>query len=143
MCVDKKNRINNLILINNIVMFLIDLISMSNKNSINLNIDDIKTIINKRKKIFFATAESFGTKTTSKTVEKILESSLLDGMYISGVSGVLIHFCFCATHPLVDISNAMNIIYDSVPEEVEVIFDSTVDNNLSKGCVKVTILVAK
>jgi len=127
---------------NDIFRFLIDVISTNNKNSIGLDINDFTTVINQRQITLFSTAESYGTKAASKAVKKILEYSLLDGMYIKNVSGVMVHFYCCDTYPVADISHAMGIIYDITHEDADIIFGITVDDNLFPDCVKVTILAA-
>jgi len=65
---------------------------------------------------------------------------LLDNMSINGALGVLINFHIPSTCPLSDISEAMNLVYDSADEDADVIFGTTTDDTMADDSVKVTIV---
>jgi len=140
--IGKQKTKYNLTVVSDIFKFIIDLMTMQNKNSVNLDIEDIKTVINQREITLFGIEESYGDKSVSEVIENILKSSQLDDMYIVGVSGVIIHFYISTDYPITDISDAMNMIYGSADENADVIFGTTVDENLAQGYVKVTIIAA-
>jgi len=61
-------------------------------------------------------------------------------MTINGALGVLIHFHIPPACALADISEAMNIVYDSADEDADVIFGTTTDEGMADDSVKVTIV---
>lgn len=112
----------------------------SGQSDINVDFADVKTVMSHRGMALMGVGESTGDSAASEAVKSAIESPLLDNMSINGALGVLIHFHIPPTCPLSDISEAMNVVYDSVDEDADVIFGTTTDENMDENSVKVTIV---
>ena len=84
--------------------------------------------------------ESQGSNSAYEAIKSAIESPLLDNMSINGAMGVLVHFNIHPDYPLVDISEAMDIVYESADEDAHVIFGTTTDENMEPDRVKITIV---
>ena len=112
----------------------------SGQSDINVDFADVKTVMSHRGMALMGVGESSGQGAASEAVKSAIESPLLDNMTINGALGVLIHFHIPPTCALADISEAMNIVYDSADEDADVIFGTTTDDSLADDSVKVTIV---
>ncbi|HID82465.1 MAG TPA: cell division protein FtsZ, partial [Thiotrichales bacterium] len=69
--------------------------------------------------------EASGEDAAIEAMKDAIESPLFDNMTINGAMGILVHFHISPNCPLSQISEAMNIVHDSVDEEADVIFGTT------------------
>jgi cell division protein FtsZ len=112
----------------------------SGDSDINVDFADVKTVMSHRGMALMGVGESSGQGAASEAVKSAIESPLLDNMSINGALGVLIHFHIPPTCPLSDISEAMEIVYESADEDADVIFGTTTDDGMADDSVKVTIV---
>jgi len=112
----------------------------SGQSDINLDFADVQTVMSHRGMALMGVGQSNGDGAASEAVKSAIESPLLDDMSVNGALGVLIHFHIPPTCPISDISEAMNIVYDSADEDADVIFGTTTDENMAEDAVKVTIV---
>ncbi len=112
----------------------------SSQGNINVDFADVKTVMSHRGMALMGVGESSGEGAASEAVKSAIESPLLDNMSINGALGVLINFQIPATCPLSEISEAMNLVYDSADEDADVIFGTTTDDTMADDSVKVTIV---
>ena len=112
----------------------------SGQSDINVDFADVKTVMSHRGMALMGVGESTGQGAASEAVKSAIESPLLDNMTINGALGVLIHFHIPPACALADISEAMNIVYDSADEDADVIFGTTTDDGMADDSVKVTIV---
>jgi len=112
----------------------------SGQSDINVDFADVKTVMSHRGMALMGVGESTGQGAASEAVKSAIESPLLDNMTINGALGVLIHFHIPPACALADISEAMNIVYDSADEDADVIFGTTTDEGMADDSVKVTIV---
>jgi len=112
----------------------------SSQGNINVDFADVKTVMSHRGMALMGVGESSGDGAASEAVKSAIESPLLENMSINGALGVLINFHIPSTCPLSDISEAMNLVYDSADEDADVIFGTTTDDNMADDSVKVTIV---
>ena len=77
---------------------------------------------------------------TKEAVKIAIESPLFDNMSISGAKGVLVLFYLNPDYPMTEISNAMDVVYDSTDPEAEVIFGTTTDAAVERDKVRITIV---
>jgi len=109
-------------------------------NDINLDFADVKTVMSHRGLALMGTGYSSGTNAAYDAAKAAIESPLLDNISIDGAMGVLVHFDIHPDYPIMEISEAMNIIEDSADEEAAVIFGTTTNPNLEIDEVKITII---
>jgi cell division protein FtsZ len=86
------------------------------------------------------TGYSSGTNAAYDAAKAAIESPLLDNISIDGAMGVLVHFDIHPSYPIMEISEAMNIIEDSADPDASVIFGTTTNSNLEIDEVKITII---
>ncbi len=109
-------------------------------NDINLDFADVKTVMSHRGLALMGTGYSSGANAAYDAAKAAIESPLLDNISIDGAMGVLVHFDIHPDYPIMEISEAMNIIEDSADEEASVIFGTTTNPNLEIDEVKITII---
>jgi cell division protein FtsZ len=109
-------------------------------NDINLDFADVKTVMSHRGLALMGTGYSSGNNAAYDAAKAAIESPLLDNISIDGAMGVLVHFDIHPDYPIMEISEAMNIIEDSADEEASVIFGTTTNPNLEVDEVKITII---
>jgi cell division protein FtsZ len=61
-------------------------------------------------------------------------------MSINGAMGVLVHFKMHPNFPLMEISDAMNVVHESAHEDAEVIFGTSTDETIPENYIKITIV---
>ncbi len=112
----------------------------SGDNDINVDFADVQTIMSHRGMAILGVGEAEGEDSAVEAVKNAIESPLLDNLSINGAMGVLVHFNLHPDFPLVQIQNAMDIIYDSADEDADVIFGTTTDEKMSINQLKITIV---
>jgi len=109
-------------------------------NDINLDFADVKTVMGHRGLALMGTGYSTGSNAAYDAAKMAIESPLLDNISIDGAMGVLVHFVIHPDYPLSGISQAMDIVYESVDEDADVIFGTTTSNDIDIDEVKITIV---
>jgi len=110
------------------------------ESDINADFADIRTIMEHKGRAILSIGEGVGDDAAVEAIKNAIESPLLDNLTINGAMGVLIHFTIHPNFPLVQIQNAMDIIYDSAHEEADIIFGTTSNENLAENEVKITLI---
>ncbi len=112
----------------------------SGDSDINVDFADVKTVMGHRGMALMGVGESEGDDAPLEAIKNAIESPLLDDMTINGALGVLVHFKIHPDCPLSEISEAMEIVYDSAHEDADIIFGTTTDGSVQNNTVKVTIV---
>lgn len=112
----------------------------SGENDINLDFADLKTVMSHQGMALMGVGEHDGENSAYEAIKAAIESPLLDNMSINGAMGVLVHFKVHPNFPIMEISEAMDVVNDSAHEEAEVIFGTSTDESLSEDYVKITIV---
>ncbi len=81
-----------------------------------------------------------GKNAAYDAAKSAIESPLLDNISIDGAMGVLVHFDIHPDYPIMEISEAMNIIEESADENASVIFGTTTNANMAIDEVRITIV---
>jgi len=110
------------------------------KNDINLDFADVNTVMSHRGLALMGVGEATGPSAAYEAIKNAIESPLLDNMDINGAMGVLVHFQIHPDYPILEISEAMNIIEDNADENAHVIFGTTTDESMQLDEVKITIV---
>ncbi|BAF70143.1 cell division protein FtsZ [Nitratiruptor sp. SB155-2] len=110
------------------------------QNDINLDFADVQTVMSHRGLALMGVGEAQGENSAYEAIKSAVESPLLDNMSINGAMGVLVHFTIHPDYPLVDISEAMDVVYESADEDAHVIFGTTTNENMAPDQVKITLI---
>jgi cell division protein FtsZ len=84
--------------------------------------------------------EHEGENAAYEAIKSAVESPLLDNMSINGAMGVLVHFKINPNFPIMEVSDAMEVVHESAHDEADVIFGTSTDEALSEDYVKITIV---
>ena len=112
----------------------------SGENDINLDFADLKTVMSHQGMALMGVGEHEGENAAYEAIKAAIESPLLDNMSINGAMGVLVHFKIHPDFPIMEISDAMDVVNESAHGDAEVIFGTSTDNTLPEEYVKITIV---
>jgi len=110
------------------------------ENDINLDFADVKTIMSHKGLALMGVGYSSGTNAAYDAAKAAIESPLLDNISIDGAMGVLVHFDIHPDYPILEISQAMDIVEENAHEDANVIFGTTTNSNIDIEEVKITII---
>jgi cell division protein FtsZ len=109
-------------------------------NDINLDFADVRTVMGHRGLALMGAGKSTGANAAYDAAKTALESPLLDNISINGAMGVLVHFHIHPDYPILQISEAMDIIEEHADEDASVIFGTTTSADLEPDEVSITIV---
>jgi len=112
----------------------------SGENDINLDFADLQTVMSHKGMALMGVGEYEGENAAYEAIKAAIESPLLDNMTINGAMGVLVHFKMHPDFPLMEISDAMNVVHESAHEDAEVIFGTSTDASIEPNYIKITII---
>ncbi len=112
----------------------------SGDNDINLDFADLKTVMCHQGMALMGVGEYQGENAAYEAIKTAIESPLLDNMSINGAMGVLVHFTMHPDFPMIEISEAMNVVFESADEEADVIWGTTTDATLPIDYIKITLV---
>jgi len=108
-------------------------------NDICLDFADLQTVMSYQGIALFGSGKS--ENSVSEAIEKAIEYALLDNVSLCDASGVLINFYVSNLFSIEEICDTMNIIYDNVSCNTEVIWTVTTNVLLTKGQIKTTVIL--
>ncbi len=109
-------------------------------DDINLDFADVQTVMSHQGLALMGVGEYKGPSAAYEAIKNAIESPLLDNMDIKGAMGVLVHFYMHPDYPILEISEAMNIVEDNADPDAHVIFGNTSDESLDIDEIRVTIV---
>ena len=112
----------------------------SGDNDINLDFADLQTVMSHRGMALMGVGEHQGENAAYEAIKAAIESPLLDNMSINGAMGVLVHFKMHPDFPMMELSEAMDVVHESAHEEAEVIFGTSTDDKLPVDYVRITLV---
>lgn len=112
----------------------------SGDSDINTDFADVKKILSHRGLALMGVGVSEGDEAAAEALKNAIQSPLLDEMKIDGAMGILVHFKISPTCPLFEVAQAMNIVYDAVDEDADIIFGTTTNENIENNRVEVTLI---
>ena len=110
------------------------------EDDINLDLADIKTILGSQGVALISIGESNEQNSAIKAIKMAMNSLLVKNISFDKATGVMLHF---TVHPdilLLDISDAVDILYETLDENADCVFGVSTDNSLDKKYVKVTMI---
>ena len=111
-------------------------------SDINLDFADFKTIMTHPGDSLMTLGEGKGDTASEDGIEDALYSPLLGDIDINNAKGALIHFEINSEYPLMNLGMSMNIIEDKISEEADIIFGTTINDELALDEVKVTLVIS-
>ncbi len=116
------------------------IILSSGDNDINLDFADLRTVMSHKGLALMGMGEAEGEKSAYEAIKNAIESPLLDDVSIKGAMGVLVHFNLHPNYPLIEITNAMEVVRDNADADASVIMGTTTDSSLPETFVKITLI---
>ena len=110
------------------------------ENDINLDFADLKTVMCHRGMALMGVGEYQGENAAYEAIKAAIESPLLDNMSINGAMGVLVHFHMHPEFPMMEMSEAMDIVHESADSDADVIFGTTTDENMPLDAIRITLV---
>jgi cell division protein FtsZ len=111
------------------------------EDDINLDFSDVKTIMGHKGKSLIGIGEEIGENAAILSLEKAINSPLLEKHDFKKAKGLLIHFNIHPNYPLYEINKAMQKLEQDCNDDVQIIFGTTTNTDLKEDEVKI-ILVA-
>ncbi len=112
---------------------------ITNPGMINLDFADIKTVMGNMGKAMMGTGESSGENRAKNAAQAALNNPLLDNTNIKGAKSILLNIQGGPDMALFEVDEAASKIRNEVDENANIIFGSSIDNNL-EGIIKVSVV---
>lgn len=112
----------------------------SGENDINLDFADLHVLMSNKGMAHMGIGEYKGENAAYEAMKIAFESPLFDDMSVNTAMNVLVHFKIHPNFLLQEISNAINILYESLHEDADIIFGTSTDESLDENYVKITII---
>ena len=112
---------------------------ITNPGMINLDFADIKTVMGNMGKAMMGTGESAGEERAKNAAQAALNNPLLDDSNIKGAKSILLNIKGGPDMALFEVDEAASKIRNEVDENANIIFGSSIDNNL-EGIIKVSVV---
>ena len=112
---------------------------MVNPGMVNLDFADIRTVMAEMGKAMMGTGEAEGDDRSVKAAEAAISNPLLEDTSMRGAKGVLISLTGGYDLTLFEVDEAVNRIRKEVDDEANIIFGSSLDENLN-GRVRVSVV---
>ena len=106
---------------------------------INLDFNDVKTVMDEMGKAMMGTGEGEGDRRAIEAAEAAINNPLLDDVSMKGARGVIVNVSGGADMTLFEVDEACNRIRDEVDPNANIIFGSTFDEKL-EGTMRVSVV---
>jgi cell division protein FtsZ len=105
---------------------------------INCDFADVKTIMADSGRALMGIGFAEGEGRAEKAAQMAIDSPLLEAS-IDGARSVLLNICGGPNLGMIEVNQASQIIQNAVHEEAEIIFGTTIDENLGEG-IRITVI---
>jgi cell division protein FtsZ len=112
---------------------------MVNPGMVNLDFADIRTVMAEMGKAMMGTGEADGEDRARKAAEAAINNPLLEDISMAGAKGVLINITGGLDMTLFEVDEAANRIRKEVDEDANIIFGTSVDEDMN-GRVRVSVV---
>ena len=112
---------------------------MVNPGMVNLDFADIRTVMAEMGKAMMGTGEAEGEDRARKAAEAAINNPLLEDISMAGARGVLINITGGLDMTLFEVDEAANRIRKEVDEDANIIFGTSVDEDMN-GRVRVSVV---
>jgi cell division protein FtsZ len=94
---------------------------------INVDFADVRTVMREMGDALMGSGRATGENRATEAAHEAISSPLLDGISIAGAQGVLINVSGGPNMSLIEVDEAVNVIYDAAGEEANVIMGAVID----------------
>lgn len=112
---------------------------MINPGLINLDFNDIKTVMSEMGQAMMGTGQAEGERRAIMAAEMAISSPLLDGISMTGARGVLINITGGMDMTLYEVDEAANRIREEVDPDANIIYGQVIDPDM-EGQVRVSVV---
>jgi len=120
---------------------IIGTLSANSQNDININIEDLQSIMSNSGMAFVGIGESQGEEAAYEAITSAIEFAKNDNISIKEASGLLVHFEMHPEFNFIKILEAMCIIGECANYSADIIFGTTADETLPIDFIGVTLLI--
>lgn len=106
---------------------------------INVDFADVNSIMQGKGIALMGTGTAVGENRAIEAVKRAISSPLLEEASIKGAKALLVNVTGCPDMSLFEVSEAMNLIHDSVDPEANIIFGAVLDERMT-GAIKITVI---
>jgi cell division protein FtsZ len=140
----KKTEKNEFELVDNIlykvINEIVNMLTIKKEEDINIDFNDLKLILSHKELTFIGISKYKGKSAAYHALKKAIRSPLLDDLPIERAKGVLINFSMTDNYPLYELEKSMNLIYESVDPDADIIFGTSTFEEMAEDEVKVVII---
>ncbi|SFV70905.1 Cell division protein FtsZ [hydrothermal vent metagenome] len=119
---------------------MLEIVVSRGDSDINLDFEDVKTILAHGNDAFVGSAEYEGKDAAKKAIELAIKNTSLDINSVNKVAGFLVHFTIHPDMPMLELADAMEILYENSDNKPDIIWGTTTNKSLNQNYIKVTIL---
>lgn len=98
---------------------------------INVDFADVRTVMREMGDALMGSGAATGEHRAVEASHAAISNPLLEGVNIAGAQGVLINITGGKNMTLIEVEEAMNVIYEAAGEEANVIFGAVIDENMT------------
>ncbi len=99
---------------------------------INVDFADVRTIMHEMGEALMGTGTASGEDRAVEAAQNAISSPLLEGISIEGSQGVLINIAASSSLTMMEIDEAVEIVYNSVGQDANIIFGVVMDEELEE-----------
>ncbi|NRA06671.1 MAG: cell division protein FtsZ [Myxococcales bacterium] len=107
---------------------------------INLDFADVRTIMSEMGVALMGTGVAAGENRAEDAARMAISSPLLEDLSIEGAQGVLINITGGSDLSLFEVNEASTLIQEAAHEEANIIFGAVIDESMSRGEIRVTVI---
>jgi len=115
---------------------IINIVFNYNENDINVDFNDLRTILGHKGKGIFTYSKG---NTAKEAIENVLNNKLFEYINLEKANGILVNFTLNEKYPLTEIEEAMNFIYEHANENTDIIFGTYTNNDIKE--VEVAVII--
>ncbi len=112
-----------------------------NNEDITLSFEDFQTVLQEKNFAFVVQKESNSNSPAIEAVKSIIEDTLLNDISLKNIYGTCLSFTVYSGFPILEIAEAMDVLYENINENADVIWGLSIDTSQDNGAVKVNALL--
>jgi len=122
--------------------FLDKIISDTSSEGINLDFADIKTLLENSKNSLIISTDKCKSTDTKKILQSIIKNEIIENEFKSKACGILLKFTINPNLSISTIAEIMDVVYEKMDEDADVIFGTNSDSSFSIDEIEVTIMIS-
>lgn len=107
---------------------------------INLDFADIRSVMSERGVTLMGSGVAAGEHRAIEAATRAISSPLLENISIQGATGILLNVTGGRDLTLFEVNEAAKLVQEEAHEEANIIFGSVIDENLTSGDIRVTVI---